>query len=54
MDLAFEDMHVPEFINPVFAKPKTCPKRSFSVIKNDRFGLVFTKTESIDSGNGQF
>jgi hypothetical protein len=29
---------VPEFIDPVFTK--TSPKRSFSVIENERFGLV--------------
>ncbi len=28
---------VPEFIDPVIAK--TSPKRSFSLIKNERFGL---------------
>ncbi len=39
---------VPEFIDPVF--PKTSPKRSFSVIQNERFGLVFSKTGSIISG----
>jgi hypothetical protein len=42
---------VPEFIDPVFAK--TSPKRSFSVIENERFGLVFAKTGSIISGTGQ-
>jgi hypothetical protein len=41
---------VPEFINPVFAK--TSSKRSFSVIENERFGLVFAKTEYIISGTG--
>jgi hypothetical protein len=41
---------VPEFIVPVFAK--TSPKRSFSVIEHDRFGLVFTKTGTINSGTG--
>ncbi len=41
---------VPEFIDPVFAK--TSPKRSFSVIQNERFGLVFAKTGSIISGTG--
>ncbi len=35
---------VPEFIDPVFTK--TSPKRSFSVIQNERFGLVFAKTGS--------
>jgi hypothetical protein len=39
---------VPEFIDPVFTK--TSPKRSFSVIQNERFGLVFAKTGSIISG----
>jgi hypothetical protein len=41
---------VPEFIDPVFTK--TSPKRSFSVIQNERFGLVFAKTGSIISGTG--
>ncbi len=41
---------VPEFIDPAFAK--TTPKRSFSVIHNERFGLVFAKTGSIISGTG--
>ena len=41
---------VPEFIDPVFTK--TSPKRSFSVIQNERFGLVFEKTGSIISGTG--
>jgi len=43
---------VPEFIDPVFTK--TSPKRSFSVIENEneRFGLVFAKTWSINSGTG--
>ncbi len=39
---------MPEFIDPVFAK--TSPKRSFSVMQNERFGLVFAKTGSIISG----
>jgi hypothetical protein len=29
---------------------KTSPKRSYSVIENERFGLVFAKTVSIISG----
>ncbi len=41
---------VPEFIDLVFTK--TSPKRSFSVIQNERFGLVFAKTGSIISGTG--
>jgi hypothetical protein len=39
---------VTEFIDPVFAK--TSPKRSFSMIENERFGLVFSKTGSVNSG----
>ncbi len=39
---------VPEFIDPVFAK--TSRKRSFSMTENARFGLVFAKTRSINSG----
>ncbi len=39
---------VPEFTDPVFAK--TSPKRSFSVIENEPFGLVFVKTWSLNSG----
>ncbi len=35
---------------PSFHKNK--PKRSFSVIQNERFGLVFAKTRSIISGTG--
>ncbi len=31
---------------------KTSPKRSYSVIENERFGLVFAKTVSIISGTG--
>jgi hypothetical protein len=43
---------VPEFIDPVFTKTST--KRSFSVIQNERFGLVFVKTGSINSGTVVF
>jgi hypothetical protein len=43
---------VPEFIDPVFVK--TSPKCSFSVMENKRFGLVFTKTGSINSGTVEF
>jgi hypothetical protein len=39
---------VPEFIDPIFAK--TSPKRSFPMTENERFGLVFAKTGSINSG----
>ncbi len=41
---------MPEFIDRVFTK--TSRKRSFLVIENERFGLVFTKTGSINSGPG--
>ncbi len=37
-----------EFIDPRFRENK--PKRSYSVIENERFGLVFAKTVSIISG----
>ncbi len=54
-DLPIEKMKivpsVPGFIDPVFTK--TSPKRSFSVIQNERFGLVFAKTGSIISGTGR-
>ncbi len=43
---------VPEFIEPVFTK--TSPKRSFSVIQNERFGLVFAKTGSTISGSEKY
>jgi hypothetical protein len=41
---------VAEFKDPVFAI--TTPKRSFLVIINELFGLVFAKTGSINSGTG--
>jgi hypothetical protein len=41
---------VPEFIDSVFVK--TSPNRSFSVSENERFGLVFAKSGSINSGTG--
>jgi hypothetical protein len=41
---------VPEFIDRVFVK--TSPKRSYSFIEKERFGLVFAKTGSIISGKG--
>jgi hypothetical protein len=44
---------VPEFIDSVFET--TSPKRSFSLIGNERFGLVFAKTRySIYSGTEKF
>jgi hypothetical protein len=39
---------VPEIIDPVFTK--TSPKRTFCMTENERSGLVFTKTGSINSG----
>jgi hypothetical protein len=45
-----DDTPVPEFIDPVFAI--TSPKRSFSMTENERFGIVFVKTGSINSGTG--
>ncbi len=41
---------MPEFKDPRFVK--ISPKRSYSVIENERFGLVFAKTGSIVSGTG--
>ncbi len=41
---------MPEFIDPRVRE--TSPKRSYSVIENDRIRLVFTKTGSIISGTG--
>ncbi len=38
---------MPLFIDPVFTK--TSQLRLFSVIENERFGLVFAKTGSINS-----
>ncbi len=39
---------LPEFIDPVFAK--TNPKLSFCMTENERIGLIFVKTGSINSG----
>ncbi len=39
---------VTDFVDPVFAK--TSQKRSFSMIDNERFGVVVAKTGSINSG----
>ncbi len=43
---------VPEIIDTVFAK--TSPKRSFSMIEYERFGLVFTKTRVYKFGQQDF
>ncbi len=40
----------PIFIDPVLVK--TSPKRSFSMTEKERFGIVFVKTRSINSGTG--
>ncbi len=39
---------VPEIIDPVFAK--TSQNARFPISENERFGLVFVKTGSINSG----
>jgi hypothetical protein len=43
---------VPEIIDPVFAK--TSQNARFLLSENERFGLVFVKTGSINSGTGEF
>ncbi len=40
---------VPEIIDPVFAK--TSQNARFLLSENERFGLVFVKTGSINSGS---
>ncbi len=42
---------MPEIIDPVLAK--TSPKRSFCKTENERFGLIFAKTGSINSGTDE-
>jgi hypothetical protein len=42
---------VPEIIDPVFAK--TSQNARFLLSENKRFGLVFVKTGSINSGTGK-
>ncbi len=41
---------MPEIIEPVFAK--TSQNTRFLLSENERFGLVFVKTGSINSGTG--
>ncbi len=41
---------MPEIIDPVFAK--TSQNAGFLLSENERFGLVFVKTGSINSGTG--
>ena len=43
---------VPEIIDPVFAK--TSQNARFLLSENERFGLVFVKTGSINSGTDQW
>ncbi len=43
---------MPEIIDPVFAK--TSQNARFLLSENERFGLVFVKTGSINSGTGLF
>jgi hypothetical protein len=43
---------VPEIIDPVFAK--TSQNARFLLSENERFGLVFVKTGSINSGTGRY
>jgi hypothetical protein len=43
---------MPEFMDPDFAKTRA--KRSFSVMENECFGLVFAKTGSINSGTSVY
>jgi hypothetical protein len=45
-----KDTTVPEIIDPVFAK--TSQNARFLLSENERFGLVFVKTGSINSGTG--
>ncbi len=47
----FRGTPVPKFIDPVFAN--ISPKRSFPMAENERFRLVFAKTECINSGTEQ-
>jgi hypothetical protein len=42
---------VPEIIDPVFAK--TSQNARFLLSENERFGLVFVKSGSINSGTGK-
>jgi hypothetical protein len=43
---------MPEIIDPVFAK--TSQNARFLLSENERFGLVFVKTGSINSGTRKF
>ncbi len=48
--LNWPNITVPEIIDPVFAK--TSQNARFLLSENERFGLVFVKTGSINSGTG--
>jgi hypothetical protein len=51
LDSAFDSScAVPEIMDPVFAK--TSQNARFLLSENERFGLVFVKTGSINSGTG--
>jgi hypothetical protein len=50
--LALSTWPVPEIIDPVFAK--TSQNARFLLSENERFGLVFVKTGSINLGTGDF
>jgi hypothetical protein len=52
VDLQSAPCTVPEIIDPVFAK--TSQNARFLLSENERFGLVFVKTGSINSGTGPF
>jgi hypothetical protein len=47
-NVGFTNPPVPEIIDPVFAK--TSQNARFLLSENERFGLVFVKTGSINSG----
>jgi hypothetical protein len=47
-----DDIQVPEIIDPVFAK--TSQNARFLLSENERFGLVFVKTGSINPGKGHW
>ncbi len=51
-NVTLKNRRVPELEDQVFAK--TSQKWPFSVIENERFGLVFAKTGSINSGTDVF
>ncbi len=48
MNTALEYSTMPEIIDPVFAK--TSQNACFLLSENERFGLLFVKTGSINSG----